>query len=134
MCHQEQEKEFVLISDEIPYFPANQLTWRISRGQFLALKMRVFPYYRLISRIRKFRYLTTGTFFSFCNKVCQVCVTFITHQRMFFITTVKLILLALLIAVAISIDDSAVAISIDNSAVAISIDDSTDEDDEFHGF
>jgi len=47
------------------------------------------------------------------------------HQRMFFITTVKLILLALLIAVAISIDDS---------AVAISIDDSTDEDDEFHGF
>ena len=53
---------------------------------------------------------------------------------MFFITTVKLILLALLIAVAISIDDSAVAISIDNSAVAISIDDSTDEDDEFHGF
>ena len=93
----------------------------ISRGQFLALKMRVFPYYRLTSRIRKFRYLTTGTFFSFCNKVCQVCVTFITHQRMFFITTVKLIPLGLLIAVAIS-------------AVAISIDDSTDEDDEFHGF
>ena len=31
---------------------------RISRGQFLALKMRDFPYYRLISRIRKFRYLT----------------------------------------------------------------------------
>jgi len=87
--------------------------------------MRVFPYYRLISRIRKLHYLTTGTFFSFCNKVCQVCVTFIMHQRMFFITTVKLILLALLIAVAISIDDS---------AVAISIDDSTDEDDEFHGF
>jgi len=44
---------------------------------------------------------------------------------MFFITTVKFILLALLIAVAISIDDS---------AVAISIDDSTDEDDEFQGF
>jgi len=63
--------------------------------------MRVFPYYRLISQIRKFHYLTTGTFFSFCNKVCQVCDTFITHQRMFFITTVKLILLALLIAVAV---------------------------------
>jgi len=43
--------------------------------------MRVFPYYRLISRIRKFRYLTTGTFFSFFNKVCQVCVTFITHHH-----------------------------------------------------
>ena len=39
---------------------------------------------------------------------------------MFYITTVKLILLALLIAVAIS----AVAISIDDSAVAISIEDS----------
>ena len=49
----------------------------------------------------KFCYLTTGTFFSFCNKVCQVCITFIMHQRMFFITTVKLILLALLIAVAV---------------------------------
>jgi len=68
-----------------PYFSANKPTRRISRGQFLALKMRVFPYYRLISRIRKFRYLTAGTFFPFCNKVCQVCVTFITHQRMFFI-------------------------------------------------
>jgi len=43
---------------ELPYFPANKPTRRISRGQFLALKMRVFSYYRLISRIRKFRYLT----------------------------------------------------------------------------
>ena len=69
---------------------------RISQGQFLALKMRVFTYYRLISRIRKLRYLTTVTFFSFCNKV-----TFIMHQHMFFITTVKLILLALLLAAAV---------------------------------
>jgi len=86
---------------ELPYFPANKPNRRIIRGQFLALKMSVFPYYRLISRISKFRYLTTGTFFSICNKVCQVCVTFIMHQRMFYITTVKLILLALLIAVAV---------------------------------
>ena len=39
----------------IPYFPANKPTQQISRGQFLALKMRVFPYYCLISLIRKFR-------------------------------------------------------------------------------
>jgi len=89
------------IKNALPYFPANKPTRRISRGQFLALKMRVFPYYRLISRISKFGCPTTGTFFSFCNKVCQVCVTFITHQRMFFTTTVKLIPLALLIAVAV---------------------------------
>ena len=46
--------------------------------------------------------LTTSTFF-FCKKVCQVCVTLITHQSMFFIITIKLILpaLALLIAVAV---------------------------------
>jgi len=60
---------------DIPYFPANKPTRRISRGQFLALKIS----------FSIFRYLTTSTFFSFCNKVCQVCVTFITHQRMFFI-------------------------------------------------
>ena len=38
---------------KIPYFPANKPTRQISRGQFLPLKMRVFPYYCLISRIRK---------------------------------------------------------------------------------
>ena len=51
-----------------PYFLANKPARRISRGQFLALKMRVFPHYRLISRIRKFRYLTTGYLFFFLQQ------------------------------------------------------------------
>jgi len=65
-----------------------KMTYRIfrliSRGQFLALKMSfsILPPNKPNQKIslRNYRYL-----FSFCNKVCQVCVTFITHQRMFFI-------------------------------------------------
>ena len=40
-----------ILSNELPvlYFLVNKPNRRISRGQFLALKMRVFAYYRLIS-------------------------------------------------------------------------------------
>ena len=35
----------------LPYFPANKPTRQISRGQFLAMQMRVFACYRRISQI-----------------------------------------------------------------------------------
>ena len=46
---------------ELLYIPANKPTWQISRGQFLAQKMRVFTYYRPISRVGKIA-LTTVPF------------------------------------------------------------------------
>jgi len=49
------------------FFPANKLTRRISRGQFLALKMS-FSILSPNNRIRKFRYIATGTFFIFATK------------------------------------------------------------------
>ena len=54
MQHEGNQIKFIIIFAAIQYFLANKPTRRISRDQLLSLKMRVLPYYRPISRGRKF--------------------------------------------------------------------------------